>query len=79
MSRRPLVWGGLGAAGVAGYYLYSAGGDPKVAQKQVKRERIVLFVKLFALTELQTTLLQLQQTSKAIFLAPLRKQRPRQS
>lgn len=33
MSRRGLTILGLAAAGGAGYYLYSAGGDPKVAQK----------------------------------------------
>jgi hypothetical protein len=33
MSRRALTIGGLVVAGAAGYYLYSAGGDPKVAQK----------------------------------------------
>lgn len=34
MSRRGLTIGGLAVAGGVGYYLYSAGGDPKVAQKQ---------------------------------------------
>jgi hypothetical protein len=33
MSRRVLTIGGLVIVGGAGYYLYSAGGDPKVAQK----------------------------------------------
>jgi hypothetical protein len=33
MSRRALTIGGLVVAGGVGYYLYSAGGDPKVAQK----------------------------------------------
>ena len=33
MSRRALTIGGLVVAGAAGYYLYTAGGDPKVAQK----------------------------------------------
>jgi hypothetical protein len=33
MSRRGLAVVGLAAAGGAGYYLYKAGGDPKVAEK----------------------------------------------
>lgn len=32
-SRLPLILGTTAAAGV-GYYLYSAGGNPKVAEKQ---------------------------------------------
>lgn len=28
---------GLGAAGLGGYYLYTAGGSPKVAEKQMER------------------------------------------
>ncbi|KAI5859721.1 hypothetical protein GGS23DRAFT_267309 [Durotheca rogersii] len=36
-SRLPLVLG-LTAAGGIGYYLYSAGGDPKVAQKQAEAD-----------------------------------------
>src|SRR5437016_14279679 len=32
MSRRALTIGGLIVAGGAGYYLYSAGGDPRLAQ-----------------------------------------------
>jgi hypothetical protein len=36
MSRRALTIGGLVVAGGAGYYLYSAGGDPKVAQKNLE-------------------------------------------
>jgi len=38
MSRRGLTALGLVAAGGAGYYLYNAGGDPKVAQKQVEAD-----------------------------------------
>ena len=34
-SKTPLMLG-LTAAGGVGYYLYSAGGDPKVAQKQAE-------------------------------------------
>jgi hypothetical protein len=33
MSRRGVTIVGLAAAGGVGYYLYTAGGDPKVAQK----------------------------------------------
>jgi hypothetical protein len=36
MSRRALTVGGLIVAGGAGYYFYSAGGDPKVAQKDLE-------------------------------------------
>ncbi|KAI1402288.1 hypothetical protein F4819DRAFT_291784 [Hypoxylon fuscum] len=36
-SRLPLVLG-LTAAGGVGYYLYSAGGDPKVAQRQAEAD-----------------------------------------
>lgn len=35
-SRLPLYLG-LTAAGGVGYYLYSAGGNPKVAEKQFER------------------------------------------
>jgi hypothetical protein len=38
MSRRTLGYAALGAAGVGGYYLYSAGGDPKVAKQEIKRK-----------------------------------------
>ena len=34
MSRRGVTALGIAAAGGVGYYLYSAGGNPKVAQKQ---------------------------------------------
>ncbi|KAI9861561.1 MAG: hypothetical protein M1813_005171 [Trichoglossum hirsutum] len=36
-SRLPLYLG-LGVAAVGGYYLYSAGGDPKVAQKNIEHD-----------------------------------------
>ena len=36
-SRLPLILG-LTAAGGVGYYLYAAGGDPKVAEKKFERE-----------------------------------------
>jgi len=39
MSKRPLLWGGLAVAGGAGYYLYSAGGDPKVAEKKFESKQ----------------------------------------
>jgi hypothetical protein len=29
---------GLGAVGLGGYYLYNAGGSPKVAEKQFERK-----------------------------------------
>jgi hypothetical protein len=37
MANRPLVLGGVAVAGVAGYYLYSAGGNAKVAKKEFER------------------------------------------
>lgn len=37
MSRRVFTLGGLAVAGGAAYYLYSAGGDPKLAEKQAER------------------------------------------
>ena len=37
MSRRVVYGTGLAAAAGVGYYLYTAGGDPKVAQKEVER------------------------------------------
>ena len=36
MFRRPVVLGGVAVAGAAGYYLYTAGGDPKVAEKRLQ-------------------------------------------
>jgi hypothetical protein len=38
MSKRGLQIAGLAVAGGAGYYLYSAGGSPKVAEKQFQGE-----------------------------------------
>jgi len=37
-SRNGLTIAGLAVAGAAGYYLYSAGGDPKVAEKQLEAD-----------------------------------------
>lgn len=34
MPNRGVTIGGLAVAGGVGYYLYSAGGDPKVAEKK---------------------------------------------
>jgi hypothetical protein len=36
MSGRALQLGGLALAGGVGYYLYTAGGDPKAAQKRAE-------------------------------------------
>lgn len=36
MSQRGLVIGGGAIAAAAGYYLYSAGGDPKLAEKKAE-------------------------------------------
>ncbi|KPI41161.1 uncharacterized protein AB675_7877 [Cyphellophora attinorum] len=38
MSRRGIQVLGLAAAGGVGYYLYNAGGDPKLAQKQAEAD-----------------------------------------
>lgn len=40
MSRRAVTVVGLTAAAGAGYYLYTAGGDPKVAQKNFQGRSI---------------------------------------
>ena len=37
MSNRTGLYAALAAAGVGGYYLYRAGGDPKVAKQEIKR------------------------------------------
>jgi hypothetical protein len=36
MLRRPVVLGSVAVAGAAGYYLYTAGGDPKAAEKKLQ-------------------------------------------
>ncbi|KAI1609342.1 hypothetical protein EDD36DRAFT_67725 [Exophiala viscosa] len=38
MSNRALQFGGLAVAGGVGYYLYNAGGDPKVAEKKLEAD-----------------------------------------
>lgn len=38
MAGRFVKVAGVAAAGGIGYYLYQAGGDPKVAQKQAERK-----------------------------------------
>ncbi|KAF2744885.1 hypothetical protein M011DRAFT_470187 [Sporormia fimetaria CBS 119925] len=38
MSRKVVGWGGLAAAGGVAYYLYSAGGNPKLATKQAEHD-----------------------------------------
>ena len=54
-SRLPLMLG-LTVAGAGGYYLYSAGGDPKVAEKKIERKSTMLITTslLIPLTYLQT-------------------------
>jgi hypothetical protein len=42
-SRVPLYLG-VAAAGGVGYYLYTAGGNPKVAEKQFESMSLVLLV-----------------------------------
>lgn len=49
MSRKVLTYGGLTALGGATYYLYNAGGDPKLAEKKVERTSLS-----FALNKAQT-------------------------
>lgn len=41
-GRRVFTFGGLAAAGGAAYYLYSAGGDPKLAEKKLERKPFAL-------------------------------------
>lgn len=41
-SRLPL-YAGVGVASVVGYYLYSAGGSPKVAEKQFESKLYSIF------------------------------------
>jgi hypothetical protein len=36
MSQRALTGAGVAVAAAAGYYLYSAGGDPKLAEKKAE-------------------------------------------
>ncbi|KAE8162696.1 hypothetical protein BDV40DRAFT_264538 [Aspergillus tamarii] len=38
MSNRTGLYAALAAAGVGGYYLYRAGGDPKVAKQEIKHD-----------------------------------------
>lgn len=42
MSRRTLLGVGIAGVGAGAYYMYSAGGDPNVAQKKIERKRISL-------------------------------------
>lgn len=37
---------GLGAAAIVGYYLYTAGGDPNVAKKEMKREYTYIYTSI---------------------------------
>lgn len=39
-GRRFATFGGLAAVGAGTYYLYSAGGDPKLAEKKMERKRL---------------------------------------
>jgi len=55
MSRRVLLGSGVALAGAAGYYLYNAGGDPKVAEKSFERE----FVKWIQAQDRQIDALQM--------------------
>jgi hypothetical protein len=41
MSNRALPVIGLAAAGGVGYYLYNAGGDPKLAEKKMERTSLM--------------------------------------
>ncbi|KAL6721353.1 hypothetical protein ACLMJK_000456 [Lecanora helva] len=40
MSRRAITGLGVVAVGAGGYYLYAAGGDPKVAQKKIEHDAV---------------------------------------
>ena len=52
MSKRAIQVLGLGAVGGAGYYLYSAGGDPKAAQKHAEGMYQTWLEKLYAVSHL---------------------------
>ena len=56
-SRLPL-YAGLTVAGVTGYYLYSAGGSPKVAEKQFESMQYLRLMKLDELTRYDRRLAQ---------------------
>lgn len=47
MVNRAVTVGGLAAAGGVGYYLYSAGGNPKVAEKQFERRLLSRIAQYF--------------------------------
>ena len=42
MSRRLVTIAGVTAVGGGAYYLYNAGGDPKLAEKQLERRQFLL-------------------------------------
>ncbi|OCK79915.1 hypothetical protein K432DRAFT_426138 [Lepidopterella palustris CBS 459.81] len=37
-ARKTAIWGGVAAVGLGTYYLYNAGGSPKVAEKQFEHD-----------------------------------------
>ena len=58
MSNRALQIGGLAVAGGVGYYLYNAGGDPKVAEKKMEGQDA-----LFTTIVTSTNMMQPMRTS----------------
>lgn len=82
MPNRAVTAGGLAVAGGVGYYLYQAGGDPKVAQKQAEGEKdeakLAPTVEAYDVSP-QLTRRKSLPTSNRIFPAPRRRQRRTQS
>ena len=76
-SRLPLI-AGLGAATFGGYYMYRAGGNPKVAEKQIERMYLSSMTSAAATNIVQTTPpASHQQQEMSCPVAP-RSSRPRQ-
>jgi hypothetical protein len=67
MSQRALTGAGVAVAAAAGYYLYSAGGDPKLAEKKAE-------CMLGECARLREILTQLQMTHLVLSVA---RSRPR--
>lgn len=76
-SRLPLI-AGLGAATFGGYYMYRAGGSPKVAEKQIERTYIISSSFDHVADFLQTMLPACRHQQRTSCPAAPRSSRPRQ-
>lgn len=76
-SRLPLI-AGLGAATFGGYYMYRAGGSPKVAEKQIERTSFSFMTSAAATNIVQTTPPASHQQQEMSCPAAPRSSRPRQ-